>query len=259
MAHQNFIIKTGVFEGPLDLLLALIEKRKLFISDISLAKVADDYIAYLEGMKEFPIGTTAHFLLIASTLLLIKSKSLLPSLELSEEEESGISDLEARLRLYKRFRSLSVHVAALFGRERIYSRDRERFIQPIFSPHPQISPANIVAAAHSVLADLPLVEEIPKALVSKIVSLEEMIVKLTKRVKASLKLSFAEFTASGGRAPARRAGKRLARDEKLNIIVSFLALLELVKRGVVEAQQREPREDIHIESQDVGVPNYGQI
>ena len=84
--NTTFKIKTEAFEGPLDLLLNLIEKRKLFINDISISKVADDYIAYIKNLNKFPIRESANFILIASTLLLIKSISLLPNLHLSEEE-----------------------------------------------------------------------------------------------------------------------------------------------------------------------------
>ena len=73
MPENIFQIKTEVFEGPLDLLLNLIEKRKLFINDIALSKVADDYIAYLQNQEKFPIAQSADFLVIASTLLLINS------------------------------------------------------------------------------------------------------------------------------------------------------------------------------------------
>ena len=97
---NEYQVKTHIFEGPLDTLLSLIEKRKLFINDISLSKVADDYIAYIKSLENFPIADSAHFILIASTLVLIKSKSLLPNLTLSEEEEHSIEDLEARLREY---------------------------------------------------------------------------------------------------------------------------------------------------------------
>ncbi len=69
-----FTVKQQHFEGPLDVLLNLIEKRKLFINDISLAKVADDYLAYIKSLENFPIADSANFILIASTLVLIKSK-----------------------------------------------------------------------------------------------------------------------------------------------------------------------------------------
>ena len=73
-----FTVKTQSFEGPLDLLLDLIEKRKLFINDISLVKVTDDFIAHVRQFENLPMAESAHFILVASTLLLIKSKSLLP-------------------------------------------------------------------------------------------------------------------------------------------------------------------------------------
>src|SRR3989344_4287441 len=112
----SYIVKTGSFQGPLDLLLDLIEKRKLPISEVSLAGVADDYITYVKTLSEFPIAMSAHFILIASTLLLIKSKSLLPNLELSDEEKGGIEDLERRLRLYQRARELGRTIQSRFGK-----------------------------------------------------------------------------------------------------------------------------------------------
>jgi chromatin segregation and condensation protein Rec8/ScpA/Scc1 (kleisin family) len=91
---SDFKIKTHVFEGPLDVLLSLIEKRKLFINDISLSQVANDFIAYVEyiqneenGDQKKVVDNLAQFILVASTLVLIKSKSLLPQLSLSEEEK----------------------------------------------------------------------------------------------------------------------------------------------------------------------------
>ena len=84
---MSFKVKTSSFEGPLDLLLDLIEKRKLFINDVSLAKVTDDFIAHIKQFDDLPMAESAHFILIASTLLLIKSKSLLQELNLTEEEK----------------------------------------------------------------------------------------------------------------------------------------------------------------------------
>src|SRR3989344_4410007 len=97
----EFKIHIEGFEGPLELLLSLIEKRKLPINDVSLASVTDEYILHIQQQKEFPLSETSHFILIASTLLLIKSKSLLPTLELTEEEAGDIENLERRLKLYK--------------------------------------------------------------------------------------------------------------------------------------------------------------
>src|SRR3989344_7208861 len=86
----SYRVKTEQFEGPLDLLLSLIEKRKLFINDFALSKVADDYIAHIRSFETYPMNDVANFLLVASTLVLIKSKALLPDLNLTTEEESDI-------------------------------------------------------------------------------------------------------------------------------------------------------------------------
>jgi segregation and condensation protein A len=94
-------VKTQVYEGPLDLLLELIEKRKLLINDISLAAVAEEYIGKIKSLAELPVAETAEFVALASTLLLIKSRSLLPTLELSGEEERDIKELQYRLEVYK--------------------------------------------------------------------------------------------------------------------------------------------------------------
>ncbi|MDO8430453.1 MAG: segregation/condensation protein A, partial [Candidatus Taylorbacteria bacterium] len=130
-----FKIKTPDFEGPLDLLLNLVEKRKLFINDISLSQVTDDFIAYIQSFPAMPIADSAQFILIASTLLLIKSKSLLPSLTLTEEEEEGIHDLETRLKIYQRIKDASVNIKDLFGKKIFFSQSQSRSIEPIFSPH----------------------------------------------------------------------------------------------------------------------------
>ncbi len=91
----------------MELLLDFIEKRKLFINDISLSKVTDDFIGFLKEKSNFPLGLSANFILVASTLLLIKSKSLLPTLNLTSEEEANIEDLETRLKEYQRIKELS--------------------------------------------------------------------------------------------------------------------------------------------------------
>ena len=106
--------KIGSFEGPLGLLLSLIEDRKLFINEISLAQVADDYIGYLKNLQDLPperkIANVSYFVLVAATLILIKSKSLLPNLALTEEEEEKIGDLERRLKLYQIIKKASVNI-----------------------------------------------------------------------------------------------------------------------------------------------------
>jgi len=243
MSDDAFKIKTEVFEGPLDLLLNLIEKKKLFINDIALSKVADDYIAYLQNQEQFPIAQSADFLVIASTLLLIKSKSLLPNLNLSEEEQHDVSDLERRLKIYQRIKKLSIHIKNQFGKEIIFAAEPRKAI-PVFSPDTTMTKENFLTAIMSVIKALPkMAENIPKAVVKKVISLEEMIGNLTTRIQSSLKLSFREFA-------------KVGKEERVNVIISFLAMLELVKQGIVNVRQNNQFEDIEMETQNTGLPHY---
>ncbi len=239
----TYHVKTDVFEGPLDLLLSLIEKRKLLINDISLATVADDFIAYIENHTEFPMAETAHFILVGSTLLLIKSKSLLPTLMLTEEEEASIEDLEHRLALYKRYKELSVHIAARFGKKPLFFKLPVKLREPVFAPDAAMTIAGLHEAIAGVLARKPESQRETQATVKKVMSLEEMIEQLHARVQSSIRMSFQEFSGAKSK-------------EKVEIVVSFLALLELIKRGAVQAKQDEHFSDILIETETVGIPHY---
>lgn len=238
-----FTVKTQSFEGPLDLLLDLIEKRKLFISDISLAKVTDDFIAHVRQFQEMPMGESAHFILIASTLLLIKSKSLLPELALTEEEKGDIQDLETRLKIFKRIKEASKHVGELFGVDMIFAQSHARPITPVFTPDSAYTLEKALGSLKDLISRLPKKENLPKHVVQKVVSLEEMISNLTERITSNLKMSFRQFTAEH-------------KGEKVGIIVSFLAMLELVKEGIVHVSQEKDFADIHMETKEVGVPRY---
>ena len=87
METESYTIKTSIFEGPFSLLLHLVEKRKLFINDLSLVEVTEDYLNYLNSLEKLNPEEASNFLIVASTLLLIKSKSLLPNLSLTDEEK----------------------------------------------------------------------------------------------------------------------------------------------------------------------------
>ncbi len=242
MSEDRFKIKTESFEGPIDLLLSLIEKRKLAINDVSLAKVTDDFIAYLQSKEVYSIKDTSEFLVVASTLLLIKSKSILPNLSLTEEEKTDMFDLELKLKIYKKIKDLSAHVKVNFGKNILFFPNTRK-MEPVFSPDALMTKENISKAIFDVIKNLPKFEVKPKVKVSKVISLEEMITNLTERVKSSLKMSFKDFSGMG-------------KAEKVNVIVSFLAMLELVKQGIIEVNQKDKFEDIHMETKHVGVPSY---
>src|SRR5665213_2458332 len=112
-----FTLETEQFVGPLESLLNMIEDRKLSVSEISLAEVCDAYLAYVEKLPEMPLGETAQFILVASTLLLIKSRTLLPSLELSTEERESVEELERRLARYALIRNAAKVLRRSWGKD----------------------------------------------------------------------------------------------------------------------------------------------
>ncbi len=262
-AHPHFTIKTNVFEGPLDLLLNLIEKRKLFISDISLVKVTNDYIAHINQLPEYSLRHRAQFILIASTLLLIKAKSLLPTLELTTEEQTDIHDLELRLKILELMRKYSLRVREKFGSQQIYERGDLEHTMRIFAPGKDIAADALKSSIYSVINALPKKVIEPKVLVKKVVSLEEMMDRLAVRIQSAMKMSFMEFSNSGpsGNRAGTGAGRGTRmnvrdRAERVHVIVSFLAMLELVKQGSIDVKQDNLFDEIEMESNDIGVPSY---
>lgn len=243
---RDFKISTDVFEGPLDLLLSLIEKRKLLINDISLAKVTDDYISHVKEMEKFSLNKTSHFILIASTLLLIKSKSLLPSIDLTPEEEHDISELETRLKIYQIYKNASENVLNKFCVTPMFDKQEVKNQTVVFASSKQINLKDIHSAILNVIKSIPKVEKVPEAVIKKVISIEEMINKLTFRIQDRLKMSFKEFAGDGG----------LSKLEKVDIIVSFLAMLELVRQDVLKVDQENKYGDINMETRSVSVPKY---
>ncbi|NCS98636.1 segregation/condensation protein A [Candidatus Parcubacteria bacterium] len=240
---KGFEVDTDVFSGPLDLLLNLIEKRKLLINEISLAKITDDYISYVNNIEEISISDKANFILIASTLLLIKSKSLLPTLELTEEEEQSIEDLERRLKIHKRLKAVEPKIQEMYFKNPTYFKRDVKIEEVSFRPTKKTSISFIKETIADIIKKLPKVEKIPKAAIKKVVSLEEMINRLTERVKQGINTSFKEFT-----------GINTA--QKTDIIVGFLAMLQLVKDGIIEVEQEEGYSDIKMQTRDSHLPDY---
>lgn len=241
-------VKTDLFEGPLDLLLELIEKRKLFINDISLASVTDEYIARVNSMGELPVGEIADFVALAATLLLIKSRSLLPNLSLTEEESRDVKELEYRLAVYQLLKEASKSLGRR-SQENYLHEGRAPELPPLYIPDESATVKNIRAAADTLMQAFPQALALPKVAVKKIVSLEETIQDLADRVTKAFKLSFHAF--------AGLADKEAAlREKKPEIIVGFLALLELVKQGIIKATQSKQHGDITLEQASVSTPSY---
>lgn len=240
--NSVFQIKTVGFEGPFGLLLELVERRKLFINDISLSAVTEDYLQYINKLAGLPPIEVSSFILVASTLLLIKSKSLLPNLDLTSEEEDDIKNLEERLRLYEIFTKLGGNIKSTFGRKMIFAPLERKPARRggnnsiIFLPDDQITKESMMIFARNVLGAMPKKIFMPEVEVKQVVSIEEMIDKLTLRITNAMKMNFSEFV-----------GKPSNREEKVFAIVGFLAMLELVRNGILNAVQNDHFSDIFIE------------
>lgn len=239
---RQFAIATDVYSGPLDLLIELIEKRKLLVNDISLASVTDDYMKYVAALENNPLRETAEFIVLAATLLLLKSRSLLPVLELTDQEEENIENLEERLRLYQIYRNAGKVIETVFGKQVSYERRYIPDRTPLFTTDKFTATNSLYKAMQDVLANLPKKQEKPKVRVRTVMSLEEMIDRLKERIERQLSFKFRDLTGNS--------------TERTTIIVGFLAVLEMVKQGGILVRQADRFTDIEIERETTNTPRY---
>ena len=238
-----FSIKTDSYEGPFELLLDLIEARKLLVNDLTLADITENFVQHVRSQETFPVEEAANFIQIAATLILIKSKSLIPDLVLTDEESADVEDLKRRLEAYEKVREAARELSRIFGRT-VMLPAGERIPEVTFAPSDDLSTNALAEAFARVLAAREVVEQLPEARVKPLVTIEEMMDRLAKRVQKAMRLSFKEFSKSS--------------KERIEVIVSFHALLELVKQGAVAAEQYTEHGDISIiHTNSASVPRYG--
>lgn len=248
MGETGFSIETPHYQGPLETLLDLIEKRKLSVTQVSLAEVCDAYLAYVEKLPELPLSETSQFVLIASTLLLIKSRTLLPSVDISDEEEQSIEELERRLRYLAIIRKITKLLRKQWGSAPLYFARRRPDIaritgveRPAFAPG-ETSIATIFQAAQKLVNTLPSVTKLGEATIAPVLALEDAISGLTTRLASAVRARWSEITQGASRS---------------DTIVHFLAILELMRHGSISVTQEKLFSEILIESDAIGAPKYG--
>jgi segregation and condensation protein A len=258
--NTQYIYKTENFEGPLDILLSLIEKRKLLINQVSLSVITEDFIEFIKGMDtedEFYLKHKTQFLSIASVLLLIKSKSLLPNLEIATEEEVEIEDLERRLKTLTLMREYGQKIELIFNKKNIYFQGNFKKDIVIFTPGEDINFQNIKESIFKILSKIPKIEkEVEKIKLKKSISIEEMMEKLSDRLRGAFGFKFTNFS---GHSNTKFKDQEEFREHKKHVVLSFLALLELVKQNMILANQNNLFEDIDVESLKAKTPQYGNI
>jgi len=219
-----FRVRQEKFEGPLETLLDLIEKEKLSISEISLARVADEYLAHVRSLSSPDPEELAEFMVVAAQLMLIKSRSLLPDLELSEEEEVSIDELRQRLIALEKIHQAARELKRLErSGQRLYSREAYLGMKPVFYPPPGLVPGVLAAGFAALVASLPKIEELAEEKLKRVMSLEEKISRIRVILQDAIERGFSEIIKGA--------------QEKIEVILSFLAVLELAKQKFIELKQ----------------------
>ena len=242
-----YSVKLEKFEGPLDLLHQLIESKKLEITEISLAQVADQFLSYLKGSRQsstlrnellgsdsndLAMEDLANFLNVAGRLALIKSRALLPSLRLTEDEEKDIQTLKEQLSEYQKCKELARQLGALDKTgNRFYSRSYLAGLEPIFYFPKKLNAGVLAVVLENLLKTITLPQRIPQARMVSKISLEQKLEEVENKIKEKTELSF-----------SRLAGAENSEGR----VVAFLAVLELLKRSRISAEQKINFSDIKL-------------
>jgi len=223
-------VNLSVFEGPLDLLLHLIKKNEVEIVDIPIATITEQYLGYLELMRELSLDVAGEFLVMAATLILIKSRTLLPPSEEDEEQEEADprAALVQQLLEYQRYREAALELAErpllhrdVFVREALMDATEDHATNEL--PRLQVSVWELLEAFRAVLqrAQPESVHEV----VTDAISLRDRVRTLLHALSVARRLEFDSlFEADASR---------------FEIIITFLAMLELMKMGAVRAVQEQ--------------------
>ncbi len=230
--ESKYQVQLPVFEGPLDLLLQLIEREELDITKVALAQVADQYLQHLERLQAHRIEELAEFLVIAAKLLQIKSEALLPRPPAREpDEEDPAESLARQLMQYRRFKQAA---AELESRERAGLRSFLRVAKTEPAPAELdlggLGLSDLRTAMLEALAGMPGAPALDEAAEPPRILIRDKIRELLQILDRQDRLSFLELM--------RQAATRM------DVVVSFLALLELVKSRRVRATQERPFADI---------------
>lgn len=218
------IIKIDKFEGPLYLLLQMIEDDKLDITEVSLVKIADQYIAYIKSSVDIDPEHIADFLVVAAKLLLLKSRALLPYLYPSEDKE--VDDFESQIKMYKEFLDATKLISQLIGSQKsMFGREfsKQSLLLDSFTPPKTLMLGDLPNICYEVYARLKPVEELGVGTIIEHVNIDDKMNEVKKILTQKINFFFRDFV-----------GKAKSKTE---VIVGFLAILELMKQREVLIEQ----------------------
>ena len=239
-------VKLEVFEGPLDLLLHLIEKNKINIYDIPILDITNQYLEYIEDLKHSDMNITSEFMVMAAELIDIKCRMLLPKDEEEGEEEDPREELVRRLLEYKLYKNMAVELREMLDETNGIFREPSipeevKAYRPRTEPEELLSDVSLVKL-HEIFRDIlkrqqDLVDPIRSdfgRVYKEDVKLQDKVRELADYAKTHSKFSFRELM-----------GKQRSRT---HTIVMFLAVLEFIKNGLIRTTQKKVFDDIEIET-----------
>lgn len=244
---MELTVKLQVFEGPLDLLLHLLEKNKVNIYDIPIVEIANQYMEYIAEMRRQDLNVMSEFLVMAATLLDIKSKMLLPAKESEDEEEDPRAELVQQLLEYKMYKCMAYEL-----RDRQIDAEKVWFKAPTIPPEVLAyeEPVDVNELMSGVtLARLnDIFQSIIKKQADKIDPVRSKFGRIEKEeVSLSDKMTYVEeYSLHHGHFSFRSLLE--AQSGKMEVVVTFLAILELMKMGKIVVSQEYTFDDIKIES-----------
>lgn len=225
--------KIQQFEGPLDLLLSLIEQKQLDITQIALAEVTEQFIQHIRILEHLDPSALADYLSIAAKLLVIKSKAILPSLEVETIEEESEIDLTQKLLLYKQFKEAARYFKNLDNRRRQSFTRNLIFEERInFFPDSAVTKEVLFAAISKTVKNLKELDNLPKARIKEAISIQEKIDQLQITLSGQIESKLSDLLKTA--------------KNKSEMIITFLALLELIKQKIFTVEQETLFTDITI-------------
>lgn len=231
--ESTYKIDTPVYQGPLDLLLQLIENAELDITTLALAQVTDQYLKHLEEMQDLAPDEISAFLVIAAKLIQIKSEALLPQQSRTREEEADLgNELARQLIAYKRYKEIADILAE---RKELGYQTFIRLSPPEVSVKDTLDLGNFGVAELFSLASSIFLKDIERQSINTVVerpkvTIKDKINQISEHFRNSDELTFKELL-----------GEKYSR---LDIVISFLALLELIKGNFIKVVQNEIFDDI---------------
>ena len=227
-------VRLEQFQGPLELLVQLIEQNRLSVTDVALAQVTDQYIEAVRTMETHSMADLADFMLVASRLLLIKSKALLPSLALTQEEEQEVQALKTALAEYQRYKEKTKYLKGRAeARVGIAVRDLWQGRPTLFYPPERFSrddAQKLFANALSVWEKF--VKPKDQQVMERAVSIEQKIQDIIGRIGQHAQTSLHDLAGNS--------------KKKMDVIVAFLALLFLFREKMVSLEQSENESDLKV-------------